>query len=135
MGFLSKPSSKIFLQMRLLSSFKHFNYSFDIAVGFLLFLSRTFFSSLHKSAKFCKFFRKERKPGVFVGFFDCLYPVDRIVFLYLSPLRVRKFTLLGQGICHYCCRIRLVIWITFFGFCFEQVQLDRGQNESASVLL
>ena len=41
--------------MRLLSSFEHFCYSFDIAVGFLLCLCVCqFFSNLHISAKICK---------------------------------------------------------------------------------
>ena len=41
--------------MRLLSSFKHFYYSFDIPVGFLLpFSGCQFFSNPHISAKICK---------------------------------------------------------------------------------
>ena len=41
--------------MILLSSFEHFYYSFDIAVGFLLcFWVRQFFSNLRISAKICK---------------------------------------------------------------------------------
>ena len=41
--------------MRLLSSFKHFYYSLDFNMGFLLcFWVRQFFSNLHISAKICK---------------------------------------------------------------------------------
>ena len=40
--------------MRLLSSFKHFCYSFDIAVGFLLCSRARHFSNLNISAKFWK---------------------------------------------------------------------------------